>query len=82
MYTETKERFSQIVTVKGLVNAKAHNGKQGQIEDYAEERGRFMVELDEVRRRKLVATFLISKHKNTADCIKTRSGQARLGMDR
>eukprot|EP01046_Picozoa_sp_COSAG06_P085775 COSAG06_NODE_32443_length_506_cov_0.683047_2_plen_33_part_01 len=33
MYTEIKERFSQIVTVKGLVNAKAHNGKQGQIED-------------------------------------------------
>ena len=37
-----------IVVVKGLVNAKAHNGKQGQIEDYVEERGRFMVELDEV----------------------------------
>ena len=55
MCSEIKQRFPQIVTVKGLVNAKEHNGKQGQIEDYAEERGRFMVELDEVRRRKLVA---------------------------
>jgi tetratricopeptide (TPR) repeat protein len=36
-----------VVTVKGLQSATEHNGKQGQVEDYVEERGRFMVELDE-----------------------------------